>query len=306
MWFPVGIIAAFLLPQEQAFAHADGQPATPGNLWHHWNSDPWVLIPLIIVSILYAKGVRNLWGRAGFARGISMAHVMLFSAGMLSLFVALVSPLDAVSDTLLTAHMVQHAILIAIAPPLLVASRPEAVLTWALPQLSRQALGRNPMLRSLANRTAFLTRPIPGAIIHGVALWLWHAPGFFEAALRSGLVHTAEHVAFFGTAMLFWRGIVAALRSSSAAPAGIAAGFLTLLHGCFLSSLITFAPRPLYTWYQGLTAQWNLDPLADQQLAGLIMGVPLTLVYLLACLALAARLLAPTHYTPASTEDLAS
>lgn len=306
MWVPLGIIAVVPLLQAPAFAHADGQPVTPGNLWHHWSTDPWVLIPLIAAPILYVRGVRNVWNRAGFGRGISMAHVMLFSAGMLSLFVALVSPLDALSDTLLTAHMVQHAILIAIAPPLLIASRPEAALTWALPRSSRQTLGRCPMLRSLAHRTAFLARPIPGAMLHGLALWLWHAPGFFEVALRSELVHTAEHVAFFGTAMLFWRGIAAALRSPSAAPAGIAAGFLTLLHGCFLSALITFAPRPLYTWYRDVTTQWNIDPVTDQQLAGLIMGVPLTLVYLLACLALAARLLSPIRNVSTSTEELVS
>ncbi|MBJ6127002.1 cytochrome c oxidase assembly protein [Microvirga splendida] len=301
----LGTAMLVLLP-EQAFAHADGQAVSPDDLWHHWSTDPWVLVPLVVVSALYMRGVRNVWSRAGMGRGVSPAGVMLFAAGILCLLIALVSPLDALSGTLLTAHMVQHAILIAVAPPLLIASRPEAALTWSLSHSYRRGLGRSPFLRSLSRRMAFLAGPIPGAVLHGLALWLWHAPALFEVALRSELVHTAEHMAFFGTALLFWRGIAAALRSSSAAPAGIAAGFLTLLHGCFLSALITFSPRPLYVWYGESTMLWGLDPLADQQLAGLIMGAPLTLVYLLACLALAARLLTPARYSPATAGDPAS
>lgn len=295
--------AALLTLPGQASAHGDGQPIAPADLWHHWNTDVWVLVPLVVFSIFYARGVFNVWRQAGTGRGLTVSHVLLFSTGMLTLFVALVSPLDAVSGTLLTAHMIQHAILIAIAPPLLVASRQEAALTWALPRASRQALGRSPVLRSVAACFAVLARPIPAAILHGLALWLWHAPALFGLALRSELVHTAEHITFFATALLFWKGIASSLRSSSSAPAGIAAGFVTLVHGCFLSALITFAPRPLYPWYEGVTEVWGLDAVSDQQLAGLIMGVPLTLVYLLACLSLAARLLSPApRYSVA--EDL--
>jgi cytochrome c oxidase assembly factor CtaG len=122
-------------------------------------------------------------------------------------------------------------------------------------------------------------------------LWLWHAPALFEAALRSDVIHALEHITFFATAILFWQSLAMALRSTAAVPAGIAAGFLTLVHGGFLGALITFSPTLLYPWYRQGPERWGLSPLADQQLAGLIMWVPAALIYLLACLVLAARLL---------------
>lgn len=289
--------AAFLvlLISEQASAHGGGARIGPEEAWQYWAAEPWIIVSLLALLGLYGRGVWRIWARAGRGRGISAARAACFAAGWLALAAALASPLDALSETLLTAHMIQHALLIAIAPPLLLAGWPGAALPWSLPQRVRRTLGRSAGLRTFARRLAFLVRPLPAATLHGVVLWIWHAPSLFEAALGHEGLHIAEHVAFFGTAMLFWQSLVTAARSTATVPAGIAAGFLTLLHGGFLSALITFAPRPLYSWYQEAPDLWGLDPLADQQLAGLIMGVPLTFIYLLACLVLVARFLTPTR-----------
>lgn len=152
-------------------------------------------------------------------------------------------------------------------------------------------MGRSPGIRVFVRRAAFLIRPLPACALHGAALWLWHAPAPFEAALRNEAVHVFEHVTFFATAMLFWQSLAASLRSTVTVPAGIAAGFLTLVHGGFLGALITFSPTLLYPWYQRGPEHWGLSSLADQQLAGLVMWVPAGFIYLLACLILAARLL---------------
>jgi cytochrome c oxidase assembly factor CtaG len=161
--------------------------------------------------------------------------------------------------------MVQHTLLIGAAPLLLVAGWPAAAAAWTLPAGPRQRLLRSPAVARLGAALAWLARPLPATVLHGAALWVWHAPNLFEAALQNPWLNWLEHFSFFVTAVLFWHGINRAGRSVGAAPAGIAAGFLTMLHGGFLSALITFAPQPLYPWYEGRTAAWGIDALLDQQ-----------------------------------------
>jgi putative membrane protein len=283
-------IVALLLPTSP-FAHGNGKVIGPGDVWDHWSVEPWTAISLMVSFGLYGLGVRNLWSHAGLGRGISLLRVSSYAGGGAILVIALVSPLDRLGDALLTAHMVQHILLVGVAPPLLLAGLPGAALPWSMPRRIRRALGRGSGVRAVARKIAFLVRPLPASAVHGIALWLWHAPALFEAALRSDVIHALEHITFFATAILFWQSLAMALRSTAAVPAGIAAGFLTLVHGGFLGALITFSPTLLYPWYRQGPERWGLSPLADQQLAGLIMWVPAALIYLLACLVLAARLL---------------
>jgi putative membrane protein len=145
--------------------------------------------------------------------------------------------------------------------------------------------------RGLARACRALARPMPAAVLHGLALWIWHAPAAFDAALASDGMHAVEHAFFFGTALLFWRAILDA-SSIRRAGAALGASFATMMHGGLLAALITMAPHPLYRWYLGRTPLWGWSPLEDQQLAGLLMWVPMGVVYFGACLILANSLLA--------------
>jgi putative membrane protein len=172
-------------------------------------------------------------------------------------------------------------------------------LAWALPERWRRGART---LRPLGDR---LLRPSVAAVLHGLALWLWHAPSAFDAALAYDAVHMLEHVSFLGTALVFWGTIVGARGSRRAAPA-LGAMFATLLHGGVLGALITLAPQPIYRWYRGRTELWGLSLLEDQQLAGLLMWVPLGTIYLAACLVLASRLVTePEPRVSASAIDSA-
>jgi putative membrane protein len=282
--------AAAALSAGPAAAHGPGTPIGPADLWHHWSFDPFVLTPLAMIAWLYGRGVARLWRRAGRGRGIGPWRVAAFVGGVFALLVALVSPLDPLGETLLTAHMIQHGLLVTAAPLLLLAGRPAAALPWALPLRLRRSLARAHSLRALAESFAWMRAPLPTAAFHGAALWLWHAPAFFEAALASRALHTFEHVSFFATALLFWHSLGAAGRRPATIPPALAAAFATLIHGGFLGALITFAPQALYGWYANRGAAWGVDALSDQQLAGLVMWVPLGVFYLAACLALAGRL----------------
>jgi putative membrane protein len=283
----------------QALAHAAGLAVGPADLWHHWSFDPFVLAPLLVAHWLYGRGVLRLWARAGRGRGIGIARVAAFVLGEAVLVVALVSPLDALSETLLSAHMAQHMLLVAAAPLLLLAGQPATAFAWAVADGRRQKLARHGLVRGLGRRLAWTLRPLPAAALHAVAMWLWHTPALFTAALASPVLHFLEHASYFGTALLFWYALERAARSPMTAPAGIAAAFLTLLQCGLLGTIITFAPAPLYAvGYGDRALLWGLSPIEDQELAGLLMGAPLMALYILVCLRMAAVLLEPRPHAP--------
>ena len=141
-------------------------------------------------------------------------------------------------------------------------------------------------------------RPVSGAgsvdsgaaLLHGVAILLWHAPLLFNTALTNDLVHDLEHHSFVVTALLFWFAVANAARSASRRLADGIAILVTLILGGALGALLTLAPRPLYA-YPMSPAGWGLTALSDQQLAGLLMWVPTGAFYLLAGMFIALAIL---------------
>ena len=292
-----------ILTSNPAAAHGPALVA-PDTLWRSWNFDGPVVVPLLLALSLYARGLQQLWTRSGSGRGVTYAHTLSFTLGAVVLFVALISPLDPLGETLLSAHMAQHALLLAVAPPLLLLGKPGMVFAWALPGRWRRDFLGSRIWRSLTTSWDVLSRPLAAALLYGLALWLWHAPAAFNAAVASHPVHALEHASFFGTALLFWRAVLTARSSRRAGPA-LGASFATLIHGGLLGALITLAPYPLYAWYLGRTELWGFSALEDQQLAGLVMWVPMGIVYLAACLLLASRLLAEGRPSEAPVEAVA-
>lgn len=249
-----------------------------------WTYDPWVVVPLLAAGLLYAHGSARLSHRTAVGRKVRGWHSAAYVAGWLSLSLALVSPLHWLGEHLFTFHMIEHEIVMAISAPLLVMSRPVGTVLWSMPRGIRIAVGR--FLRRPAV-TAFWQRLSSGGnatLLHGVAIWAWHAPLLFDAAVVNVAVHRLQHLSFLLTALLFWWSV---LRSSES---GVAAWhlFLTMLHTSILGALMALAPRVLYTAQTATALDWGLTPLEDQQLAGLIMWVPAGTVYAGAALALTA------------------
>ena len=269
-------------------AHVPGI-VTPDAVWSAWGLEPLVLITLAITSSVYARGVRRLWSSAaGHDRAVSRASAWSFAAGQAVLVVALVSPLDALGGTLLSAHMAQHGILAGLAPPLLLLGAPGVAFAWGVtgvPGIRRLA----PVWRSLSGLARTFSTPMRAAAVHGLTMWLWHAPMLFGAAVEHEWVHAVQHLSFFIPAILFWRALLG--KHSAAHAAGAAgAAFVTFMHTGLLGGLITMAPEPLYAVYVGRTESWGLTALADQHLAGLLMWVPLGLPYVAAGLVLTSHL----------------
>jgi putative membrane protein len=286
--------------------------------------EPGALVSLIFVAALYVRGVRALWARAGRGRGVRVWQAAAFGGGLLAVLVALETPLDRLSEALFSAHMVQHLVLMLVAAPLLALGSPRLALAWSLPatRLWRLIPGR----------------PSVAFALHVVALWAWHVPSLYDAALANGAVHAAEHASFLATGVLFWWALLPApgprlarLAAPGTEPstsvhvsarrgehAGYGLGVLYVfgmaLQSTVLGALLTFTRAPWYTSHLGSTAAWGLTALEDQQLAGVIMWVPGGLIYLVAALALFGRWLsagaapAPGPSTPArrSAGQLAS
>jgi putative membrane protein len=258
-------------------------------VWGWWSWDPLVVLALVLSGGLYARGVALLWERAGVDRGIRRLEALAFAGGWLALFVALVSPLDALGGVLFSAHMVQHEVLMLLAAPLMVLGRPLVAFLWALPEsggLSRERATRWTQAPAVARAWSALTRPLVAFVLHGLALWLWHLPSLYQATLASDFVHAFQHLSFFGTAALFWWALVHGRYGRLGYGVAVVYLFLTGLHSGVLGALLTFAPRLWYPIYAARTARWGLSPLEDQQLAGLVMWIPAGVVFVLFGLAL--------------------
>jgi putative membrane protein len=253
-----------------------------------WTLSPLVVPLLLLSGALYAVGVRRIWSRLGRGGGVRRWEAAAFAAGWLSLWIALVSPLDALSDILFSAHMAQHEILMVVAAPLLVLGRPFLPVLWAVPARAREAYGawaRRPLVRSA---WSWLSAPFVVLVLHALAVWIWHAPLLFQAALRDETVHGLQHLCFFWTAALFWWSLVQGGYGRLGYGVAVLFVFATSVHTSVLGALLTFAGQLWYPLYAGRSEPWGVSPIDDQHLAGLYMWVPSGLTFVVLGLALVA------------------
>jgi len=266
----------------------DSQPLAPHDLWSAWSWEPVVLASLAVSLWLYLRGLRALWHSAGRGRGVRRWEVTAFMGGWLTLALSLISPLHQLGGVLFSAHMAQHELLMVVAAPLLVLGRPIIPFLWGMPFAWRRVAGDWASAAPVKPAWVFLTLPVVAWVLHAVAIWVWHAPSLYQATLTSETMHTAQHVSFLGTALLFWWALLHGREGRLGRPAAVMYLFTTSVHTSLLGVLLTFSNRTWYRAYDATTLPWGLTPLEDQQLAGVIMWVPAGIAYLIAALALAA------------------
>lgn len=266
---------------EQACAHGPAGAEVARDWWLRWTWSPLVLTNLLVVAAVYACGLRNVWRKAGTGRVISIRQAGCFAGGWMALFLALISPLDALSDELSSAHMVQHMTIMNIAAPLLVLGLPGVAFLWAMPLRWRKVAGNwGRPAAGWRSGWYLLWQPVAMWTLYAFVLWVWHLPDLYEAALRNELFHDFQHFTFLIAAALFWRvslDPVSRLRLSRGV--SVIYLFTTTLHATVLGVFMALAPRIWYSEYVGRTEMWRLSPLEDQQLAGLIMWMPACMVY---------------------------
>jgi putative membrane protein len=275
----------------------DSAPGTPDALGlahglglisvSHWDVEPLVVVPLAVTAILYAVGVARLWRRAGIGRGISGWSAVSFAAGWLTMVVALVSPVAWISQILFSIHMTQHMLLMLVAAPLLTFGQPLLAWMWTLRDAPRQRVGH--VFRGrMARAWRAITAPVAVFVLQAVALWVWHIPSWYEAALHSDAIHALEHLCLVLAASLFWWAMVHGRYGRMAYGVAVLYVFLTAVHSSALGALLTVSPVVWYGEYGRQAAAWHIDALADQQLAGLLMWIPAGVIFIVFGLALLA------------------
>ena len=243
----------------------------------------YVVLPVLLSAALYLVGLL----RHRSSLTIRWRPVA-FYAGLAVLAASLLPPLDEWSATSFAFHMTQHELLMLIAAPLLVLGRPLPYFFWSLPTSWRKTVGSAVRARVVRTVWAAILNPAVAWALHAAVLWIWHAPSFFDAALRRQGVHDLQHLSFLASALLFWAALLEE-RVRERQGAGVLYLFTTTVHTGVLGALLTFATHPWYSAYLERAPHWSLSPLEDQQIGGLIMWVPASLVYIGVGLVLLAR-----------------
>jgi putative membrane protein len=251
-----------------------------------WNLDPGILTGLVAWTIGYIFLVGPLRRRQGWEPAVSWARQAAFHIGTFVLFIALVSPIDHLADTyLLSAHMVQHLLLLLVVPPLWLMGMPNAWLDTVLPQGSFVKIIR------------WVTRPMTAFLIFNGVFYAWHIPFLYDAALFDEKVHILEHLMFLACAILGWWPVLGFLPENApraAYPLQALYIFFMMVFSTGLGAIFSFAKDPFYPFYQNAphilgntpvssltegSRLWNLSVMDDQETAGLIMWIPGNMIF---------------------------
>lgn len=280
---------------------AAGEP--PADFLAAWSFPVAPLMGLAAALALYLRG----WAAARRTRSCELPfwRAACFVAGILALWIAVASPIDALDDYLLAAHMIQHFILMSIAPPLIVLGAPTVPLLRGLPRyLIRFPTG--PLLRAGWFRAVlrFVTHPAVAWLAMNIAYLAWHVPALFEITFRSERIHDFEHLCFFLTSLGFWWVVLAPWPSHARWPRWTMIPYLLTADvvNTVLSATLAFSGKVLYPSYAAAPRITALSPLRDQVAAGAEMWVLNSIVFLIPAVVLTMKLLAPKSLRNARNE----
>jgi len=248
-------------------------PPGAETVWH-WEFDPWVLALILLPGVLYVCGWRQVHRQRPHRFGA--ARLAAFLAGLAALFIAIASPLHAYADLLLTAHMLQHLLLMLIVPPLLLAGAPSLPLLRGLPRrVVKHGLGPFLAWPALWRWGRRLTHPLTAWLAFVLTSTAWHVPALYELALHSSGWHAVEHLCFVATALLFWWPVLQPWPSRPQEPRWVLLPYLFLadVQNTILAAFLTFCERVLYPTYATAPRLTAMTALDDQAAAGAIMWV---------------------------------
>ncbi len=239
----------------------------------HWSWRPEVLLPLSVLVALYGVGWWRLRRRS--CSGVPTWRLVSFLSGISAVGAALLSPVNQLAEDLFFVHMVQHLLLIKLAAPAFLLADPLPVTLWGLPAALRVRAGRL-LARNTPLRAAWqvLTWMPLAWLTYALTLWLWHLPSAYDAALNHGLLHDAEHLAFFCAALLFWWPVIApAPHLRRPVHLGIRIVYLVLaaFQEALLGLLLTVVPWVLYSSYTLAPRLLALTAQQDQTWGGIVM-----------------------------------
>ncbi len=255
------------------------------------------LVYVVVAGLLYWLGGRG-WRRRGPHERL---RELAFVAGLVTIVVALEGPIDYYADELFWVHMLQHVLLLTLAPPLILLGRPWPRMWRALPLRTRTTVGRAVARGGWTAPLRALARPVPAFVLFNGTLVAWHIPAAYNATLAHQTIHNIEHAMFFFTGLLFWARVVdpGPLRPRLAWPARVAYVVGSMVVGWILAITLVLVPHPLYAHYADeATRPGGISALTDQQLAGGVMWVLGSLSFTIAMLIGFYRWLEPDSTPP--------
>ncbi len=259
-----------------------------------WSAPLGVDLVLCLTVVVYVRGWFRLY--VAFPNLISIGRLAAFLSGIASVWISIGSPLEAFDDISLTVHMVQHLLLMATAPPLILLGAPALPLLQGIPQsMARDVVG--PFLRWgwVKSFGRLVTNPAICWLAATLALIGWHVPAVFELALRLDWLHKLEHASFFGAGLLFWWPVVQPWPSTARWPRWSIPLYLfcATLPCDALSGFLAFCDRVVYRSYLSTPQLSSLSPLQDQECAAALMWVSVTVMLLIPAVLVTMEILSP-------------
>jgi cytochrome c oxidase assembly factor CtaG len=274
-----------------------GSTPVLSELLRSWSFPLLPLVSLLLALVLYLRG----WWSARRTRPAELPtwRAACFVSGVIALWIALASPIDALDDYLLTAHMIQHFLLMSVAPPLIVLGAPVVPILRGMPLVVVRGL--RPLFRArwIRRMLQAITHPVFAWIAMNVAYLGWHVPAMFELTFRAEWIHDSEHLCFFMTSLVFWWVVLEPWPGRSRWPRWAMIPYLLSadILNTVLSATLAFAGRVLYPSYAEAPRICFLTPLKDQVAAGAEMWVLNSLVMLAPAVVIAMKELSPRVLT---------
>ena len=263
-----------------------------------WTFPWWTGLSLLLTAALYLRGFMRVHPQ--MPARFPLSGLALYLAGIVTLALALASPLAGLDDRLLTTHMVQHLLLLMIAPPLLLLGAPQIPIVRAIPPaLAKRTVGLVAKSRGGRRLFAGATHPVTGLALFSAVMLGWHLPGPFQAALRSDHWHIAEHGCMIAAGLLFWYPVIRPWPAAERWSGWALVPYLLVADGAnsVVAAFMVFSGRLLYPSYAGLPRLDGISPLDDQIIAGALMWVPGSILFLLTAIAIVIRALKPHTLT---------
>jgi putative membrane protein len=246
-----------------------------------WSFEPGVLLAVLALALVYGRAYNR--ARAGDEpHQPGPGRATLFAIGLLAILAALVSPIDRLSEQLMVMHMLQHILLLDIAPILLILGLNKVLL--------RPATRR---LHALERKAGYLAHPAFAVIAYAGFMWLWHVPALYDAALRNSNLHALEHICFAAAGGLYWWHLLSPIRGRMrlGGMGPVLYMVSTKLLVGILGLVLAFSPTALYAFYEHRPHYWGLTAGEDQNMAGLLMALEQSIVMGIALVYLFVRML---------------
>jgi putative membrane protein len=261
-------------------------------IFDDWSPPLILTTTIVLTSILYTRG----W----FAIRKTRPHLFppwrlaAFLLGLATIWLAIASPLDGFADALLSAHMIEHLLLMSFVPPLLLLGYPAVPLLRGLPRpLTIHVLG--PFLRAkwLRRLGHILTTPLVAWLAMNLIFLAWHVPTAYDFALEHEHWHEFEHICFLASSILFWWPLIRPWPTTARYPGWFLLPYLVLadIVNTALSAFLAFCDRPVYSYYLRQPNPFHIAPLSDQVTGAVIMWIIGSLVFLIPALFITVRLL---------------